>query len=100
MRIGTRRRLGVLGAIVITSMLLGSIYGGLLNVAAYGTPSFGIPIGAIHGFLLSSTIGLLEIFGTRSRPGRVVEQAPFLVTLLVEESIFNMVNFHFTVLMA
>src|SRR5215471_6110589 len=89
MRIGTRRRLGVLGRIVVASVLLGSIYGSLLNVAAYGTPSFGIPIGAIHGFLLSATIGLLEIFGTRSRPGRVVEQAPFLVTLLVKGLVYG-----------
>jgi len=89
MRIGTRRRLGVLGRIVVASVLLGSIYGGLLNVAAYGTPSYGVPIGAIHGFLLSSTIGLLEIFGTRSRLGRVVEQAPFLVTLLVKGLVYG-----------
>jgi adenylate cyclase len=89
MRIGTRRRLGLLGRIVVASTLLGSVYGALLNIAAYGTPSFGIPIGAIHGFLLSSTIGLLEIFATRSRPGRVVEQAPFLVTLLVKGLIYG-----------
>ena len=33
MRIGTGRRLGVLGRIVVASTLLGSVYGGLLNVA-------------------------------------------------------------------
>ena len=76
MRIGTRRRLELLGRIVGASVLLGSAYGGLLNVAAYGAPRFGILIGAIHGFLLGSAIGFLEVFGTRSRPGRLVEQAP------------------------
>jgi len=49
----------------------------------------GVPIGAIHGFLLSSTIGWLEIFGTRTRPGRSIEQAPFLVTLLVKGFIYG-----------
>ena len=84
MRIGTRRRLELLGRVVGASVFLGGVYGALLNVAAYGTPRFGILIGAIHGFLLGSTLGLLEIFGTRSRLGRAVEQAPFLVTLLVK----------------
>src|SRR5215469_2893998 len=89
MRIGTRRRLELLGRVVGASVLLGSAYGGLLNVAAHGTPRFGVPIGAIHGFLLGSTLGLLEIFGTRSRLGRAVEQAPFLVTLLVKALIYG-----------
>ena len=79
----------MLGWVLIASTLLGSVYGTLLNIAAYGTLSFGIPIGAIHGFLLGSSIGLLEIFWTRSRPGRAVEQAPFLVTLLVKVLIYG-----------
>lgn len=89
MRIGARRRLELLGRIVGASVLLGSAYGGLLNVAAYGAPRFGILIGAIHGFLLGSAIGFLEVFGTRSRPGRLVEQAPFLVTLLIKALIYG-----------
>jgi len=89
MRIGTKRRLGLLSRVVVASVLLGSVYGALLNIAAYGTPTVGIPIGAIQGFLLGSSIGLLEIFGTRSRPGRAVEQAPFLVTLVVKVLIYG-----------
>jgi adenylate cyclase len=89
MRIGTRRRLELLGRVVGASVLLGSAYGALLNVAAYGAPRFGILIGAIHGFLLGSTIGPLEIFGTRLRLGRAVEQAPFLVTLLIKALIYG-----------
>jgi len=75
MRIGTQRRLWLLGRVVLAGILIGSAYGVLLNVAAYGTPNFGILIGAMHGFLLSLTIGAMEIFGTRSRPGQSVEQA-------------------------
>jgi adenylate cyclase len=70
-------------------VLLGSVYGALLNIAAYGAPRFGIAIGAIHGFLLGSAIGLVEIFGTRSRLGRLVEQAPFLVTLLAKALVYG-----------
>jgi hypothetical protein len=73
MRIGTKRRLWLLGRVVLASMLMGSVYGVLLNLAAYGAPNSGGPIGAIHGFLLSVTIGVMEIFGTRTRPGRAVE---------------------------
>jgi hypothetical protein len=86
---GTTRRLWLLGRVVVAGMLLGSTYGTLLNFAAYGELQFGVPIGAIHGFLLSSTIGWLEIFGTRTRPGRAVEQAPFLVTLLVKGLLYG-----------
>ena len=89
MRIGTRRRLELLGRVVGASVLLGSAYGALLNVAAYGAPRFGILIGAIHGFLLGLALGFLEVFGTRSRPGRLVEQAPFLVTLLIKALIYG-----------
>jgi adenylate cyclase len=84
MRIGTQRRLWLLGRIVLAATLVGSAYGVLLNVAAYGKPNFGVLIGAIHGCLLSLMIGAIEIFGTRSRPGQWVEQAPFLVTLFVK----------------
>jgi adenylate cyclase len=86
---GTTRRLWLLGRVVVAGILLGSTYGILLNYAAYGAPLFGVPIGAIHGFLLSATIGWVEIFGTRTRPGRVIEQAPFLVTLIVKGLIYG-----------
>lgn len=91
LRIGTTQRLRLLGLVVVAGVLLGSTYGSLLNYAAYGTPRLGFVIGAIHGFLLSSTIGLLEIFGTRTRPGRAIEQAPFLVTLLVKGLLYGSV---------
>ena len=89
MRIGTQRRLWLLGRVVLAGILIGSAYGVLLNVAAYGTPNFGILIGAMHGFLVSLTIGAMEIFGTRSRPGQSVEQAPFLVTLFVKGLLYG-----------
>jgi adenylate cyclase len=89
MRIGTRRRLELLGRVVGASILVGSVYGALVNVAVYGRPSLGILIGATHGFILSAVIGWLEIFGTRSRPGRAVEQAPFLVTFFTKGLLYG-----------
>src|SRR5262249_60312120 len=89
MRIGTQRRLSLLVRVMVASMLLGMVYGALLNVAAYGGAGFGIPIGAMHGLILSAAIGSLEIFGSRSRPGRVIEQAPFTVTLLVKGLVYG-----------
>ena len=89
MRIGTQRRLSLLVRVMVASMLLGMVYGSLLNVAAYGGAGFGIPIGAMHGLILSAAIGSLEIFGSRSRPGRVIEQAPFTVTLLVKGFVYG-----------
>lgn len=86
---GTRRRLWLLGRIALAGTLLGSAYGVLLNFAAYRAPQLGIAIGAIHGFLLSASIGWLEVFGTRTRPGRAIEQAPFLVTLLAKGLVYG-----------
>src|SRR5579864_6446355 len=86
---GTRRRLWLFGRIVLAGTLLGIAYSVLLNFAAYGGLQLGIPIGAIHGFLLSASIGWLEVFGTRMRPGRAIEQAPFLVTLLVKGLVYG-----------
>jgi adenylate cyclase len=75
--------------VAVSGMAIGSIYGVLLNLATRGGPRLGAPIGAIHGFILSSTIATLEVFGTRTRVGRAVEQAPFLVTLLVKGLVYG-----------
>ena len=86
---GARRRLRLFWRVALAGVLLGSAYGGLINFASHGTPRLGFVIGAIHGVLLSATIGMLEIFATRTRLGRAVEQAPFLVTLAAKGSIYG-----------
>jgi adenylate cyclase len=79
--------------IVLASTLVGVAYGSLLHVVAFRDPFAGVLvgalIGAIQGFILGSTIGSLEIFGVRTRLGRAVEQAPFLVTLLVKGFVYG-----------
>src|SRR5262245_23928929 len=89
MRAGTRRRGIRLAYVVAFGTLVGATYGTVLHLTVYGTPPIGALIGAIHGFLLSATIGWLEIFGIRTRLGRAVEQAPFLVTLAIKAAVYG-----------
>ena len=91
MRTGTKRQLQLMWRFVFAGTLVGSGYSGLLNFASYGTPRLGMLTGAIHGFILSATIGSMEIFGTRTLPGRAVEQAPLLVTLAVKGLVYGSV---------
>jgi adenylate cyclase len=89
MRTGTKRRLQLTCRIILAGTLVGVAYSSLLNFAAYGTPGLGMLIGAIHGFILSATIGSMETFGTRTLLGRAVEQAPLLVTLAVKGLVYG-----------
>src|SRR5215471_13634679 len=93
MRPGTKRRLQLTCRVALAALLVGMVYGSLLHVIAYSDPFAGVLIGAligaIQGFILGATIGPLEIFGGRTRLGRAVEQAPFLVTLLVKALIYG-----------
>lgn len=94
---GTRRRLGLFANVVNFATLVGVAYGVVLHLSFFGFPRQGAVIGAIHGFLLGVAIGWLEIFGVRTRLGRAVEQAPFLVTLAVKVMVYGsmiaLVNF-------
>jgi adenylate cyclase len=91
MRTGTKRRLQLTCRLVLAGTLVGIAYSSLLNFAALGTLSLAMLAGAIDGFILSATIGSMEIFGTRTLPGRAVEQAPLLVTLAVKGLIYGSV---------
>jgi len=89
MRAGTRRRLQITGRITALGALVGACYSLVLQLAVYHHPVRGVLIGVIHGLLLGASIGSLEVFGTRTRLGRAVEQAPFLVTLAVKIGIYG-----------
>jgi len=91
MRAGTRRRLQIAGRIAALGALIGACYSLVLQLAVYHQPLRGVLIGGIHGFLVGAAVGSLEIFGTRTRLGRAVEQAPFLVTLTVKIVIYGSV---------
>jgi adenylate cyclase len=98
MRAGTRRRLGITARMITLGTWVGAVYSLLLNFTAYDRPLRGLIIGSIHGFLIGAVITPLEVFGTRTRLGRAIDQAPFLVTLLVKVAIYGsviaVVNFY------
>jgi adenylate cyclase len=92
MRIGATRRVRLSVQVVVAAMLVGSAYGSLLNFVVFGKSRgalVGALIGALHGLIISSTIGWMEIFGIRTRPGRAIEEAPLLMTLLVKGLIYG-----------
>ena len=76
MREGTKRRVHVFGWVIATGTLIGIFYGSLIGLAGWRQVLIGGCIGAIHGIVISSRIGLLEIFAVRTKIGRRIDQAP------------------------
>src|SRR5262245_26429953 len=90
MRPGTKARLRLFLWTLLASTLGGAAYGGLVGVARE-TPVFGALAGMIHGALISSVVGAVEIFLPRTRFGRRLGRAPFLVLLLIKGVIYGTV---------
>src|SRR5260370_19276568 len=88
MRLATKRRVRLFVRVVLIGTLLGIAYGGLTGLV------FTIPIfvrslvGLIEGAVIAAPIAAMEIFLLRSRWGRPLQQAPFLVTLGVKWLIY------------
>ena len=91
MRPGTRRRLRAFATFTLCGTLAGAIYGTLAGLATGSGPFIGGLIGIIHGAAIGGPISAMETFGTRSRLGRRLEQAPFLVTVLVKGIVYGAV---------
>ncbi len=91
MRPGTRRRLRAFVTFTLSGVLAGAIYGPLAGLVAGSGPRLGAFIGIIHGAAIAGTISAMEIFLTRSRLGYRLEQAPFLVTVLVKAIVYGAV---------
>jgi adenylate cyclase len=91
MRPGTRRRLRAFVTLTLSGTLAGAMYGTLAGLVSTGTPRLGAFIGIIHGAAIAGTISAMEIFLTRSRLGYRLEQAPFLVTVLVKALMYGAV---------
>jgi adenylate cyclase len=90
-REGTTRRLRIFGWVVVTGILAGIVYGCLIGIAGWGEVLIGGLIGAVHGAIISSVIGLMEIFGTRTTWGRRIEQAPLVAAVLIKGLIYGAV---------
>jgi adenylate cyclase len=75
--------------VIAVGALVGIVYGALVNVRSSWT--LGGLIGATHGLAISAAIGFLEIFGTRTRVGRALAKAPFLLTLIAKGLVYGSV---------
>jgi adenylate cyclase len=88
---GTRRRLRALVVFTLGGIVAGSIYGALAGLSGGSGAFTGLCIGILHGAAIAGTISTLEIFATRSRVGRNLQRAPFLVTVLVKGLVYGAV---------
>jgi adenylate cyclase len=96
MRRATKRRVRIFLWLVLAGALIGAAYGGVLGRMFRETGLIGGSIGAIDGATIAIPIGAFEVFGLRTRWGRAVQRAPFLVTFglkwLVYGALISIVN--------
>src|SRR5690348_8827466 len=90
MRRATSRRVRLFLWSLLAGMLIGIAYGSLIGSIFRGTGLLGGLIGAIDGAAITAPIAILEIFLLRTRWGRTVQQAPFLVTFGVKWLAYGM----------
>lgn len=90
---GTRRRLRLFLRMLSASALVGVGFGTAVGhfFPQAGGPLTGALVGALTALMVAATVGGSEIFLMRTRPGRALEQAPFLVTLLVKSLVYGTV---------
>ena len=70
---------------------MGIGYGSLIGVVGWGMPLVGGAIGAVHGLAIAAAVGGLEIFGTRTPPGRLLERAPLGLAVAVKGLMYTAV---------
>ena len=89
MRPATRRRLRTFVTFTLSSTLAGAVYGAFAALATRNSPFVGALIGIIQGAAIGGTISAVEAFGMRTALGRRLEQAPFLMTVLVKAIVYG-----------
>ena len=80
MRRATKRRVQLFLWLVLAGALIGTAYGSVIGHIFRETGLIGGAIGAIDGAAITVSITAIEIFALRTRWGRAVQSAPFLVT--------------------
>ena len=88
---GTRLRLRRFAWVMGAGIFVGVVYGSLIGFAGWGELLIGGMIGAVHGFIITSVIALMEIFGVRTAWGQRIEQAPLIITILIKGVIYSTV---------
>jgi adenylate cyclase len=89
MRRATSRRVRQYLWFLLAGTLIGVAYGGLLGVTFRGTGLIGALVGAIDGATITAPIAAAEVFLARTRWGRGVQRAPFLVTFGVKWLVYG-----------
>ncbi len=91
MRRATKRRVRLFLRVLLLGTLIGIVYNGS-TALVFGRPPFPRSVmGAIDGAAITVPIAAMEIFLLRSRWGRPLQQAPFLVTFGVKWLIYAMI---------
>ncbi|BBO87564.1 adenylate cyclase [Desulfosarcina ovata subsp. ovata] len=88
---GTRLRLRRFAWVMGAGIFVGVVYGSLIGFAGWGELLVGGMIGAVHGFIITSVIALMEIFGVRTAWGQHIEQAPLIITILIKGVVYSTV---------
>jgi len=91
MRRATKRRVQLFLRLLLVGTLIGVAYGGLIGLTFRGTVLINSLIGAIDGATITAVIAAVEIFLLRTRWGRPLQQAPFLVTFGVKWLVYGVV---------
>jgi hypothetical protein len=66
-------------------------YGSLIGVVGWGMLLVGGAIGAVHGLAIAVAVGGLEVFGSRTPPGRLLERAPLGLAVAIKGVIYTAV---------
>src|SRR5262249_61363209 len=90
MRRATRRGVRLFLWFLVAGSLIGTAYGSLLGRMFRGTALIGSSIGTIDGAAITAPIAAIEIFLLRTRWGRAVQRAPFLVTFGVKWLVYGL----------
>ena len=91
MRRATKRRVQLFLRLLLVGTLIGVAYGSLIGLTFRGTALINSLIGAIDGATITAVIAAVEIFLLRTRWGRPLQQAPFLVTFGVKWLVYGVV---------
>ena len=89
MRRSIQRRVRLVLWSLLAGTLIGVAYGSLLGAMFRGTALIGALVGAIDGATITAPIAVTEAFLLRTRWGRAVQRAPFLVTFSVKWLIYG-----------
>jgi len=89
MRPTTRRRVRRAVGLTLAGPLIGAVYGGVIGHVFRGTSLVGAEVGAIDGAAGAAPVAPTEIFLLRTRWGRRLQRAPFLVTFGVKWIVYS-----------